>query len=43
MRLDGKVPAVVRRMSWKLYSVFNSSPETLVEVFVVGAGIAARR
>ena len=34
MMLEGNVPAVVRRMSWKEYSEFISSPESLVEVFV---------
>ena len=41
--LEGKVPAVVRRMSWNEYSVLSSRPESLVEVFVRGEGIEARR
>lgn len=43
MRLDGKVPAVVRSTSWKEYSVLSSNPDSLVELFVKGDGIAARR
>ena len=43
MMFEGYVPAVVRRMSWKVYSVFCSSPESLVEKFVRGCGMAVRR
>jgi hypothetical protein len=43
MRLDGNVPAVVRSMSWNVYSVLSSSPDSLVEVLDVAEGIAASR
>ena len=42
-RFEGKVPAVVRRMSWKEYSVLISMPECFVEVLVIGEGTAERR
>ena len=39
--LDGNVPAVVRRTSWKEYSIFISIPACLVDVLViVGEGTA---
>ena len=41
--LDGNVPAVVRRTSWKEYSVLISIPECLVDVLVIGEGTAERR
>jgi hypothetical protein len=40
---DGYTPAVVRSMSWNVYSWSMSSPESFVEVFCSGAGIGARR
>lgn len=40
---EGYVPAVVRKMSWKVYSVLTSSPDSFVEVLVVGEGIEAKR
>jgi len=43
IRFEGKTPAVVRRMSWKEYSMLISRPESLVEVLVMGDGIAASR
>jgi len=42
-RFEGKVPAVVRRTSWKEYSVLISMPECFVDVLVVGEGTAERR
>ena len=41
--LEGNVPAVVRSMSWKEYSVLMSIPECLVDVFVNGEGTAESR
>jgi hypothetical protein len=41
--LEGRVPAVVRRMSWKEYSMLISMPECFVEVLVIGDGTAERR
>ena len=39
--LDGNVPAVVRRTSWKEYSIFISIPACLVDVLVIeGEGTA---
>jgi hypothetical protein len=43
MTLDGNVPAVVRKTSWKEYSVLISRPESFVELLVSGEGIAASR
>lgn len=43
IRLEGNVPAVVRRMSWNVYSAWISIPECFVDVFVNGAGTADRR
>jgi hypothetical protein len=43
MRLEGYVPAVVRRISWNLYSVLISMPECFVVVFVITEGTAERR
>ena len=43
MILEGYVPAVVRRISWKEYSVLISMPECFVVVFVITAGTAERR
>lgn len=40
---DGYVPAVVRSMSWKVYSVSSWRPESFVDVFESGDGMAARR
>ena len=41
--LEGKLPAVVRRMSWNVYGVLIESPESFVEVFSKGLGMRARR
>lgn len=41
--LEGYVPAVVRSISWNVYSVLRSNPESFVDVFVVAEGIAASR
>ena len=40
---DGNVPAVVRKTSWKVYSVFSSRLDSFVDVFCWGAGIDASR
>jgi hypothetical protein len=42
-RFEGNVPPVVRSTSWIEYSVSNSRPDNLVEVFCSGDGIEARR
>ena len=42
-RFDWNTPAVVRRTSWKVYSVSICSPDSFVEVFVRGEGMAASR
>lgn len=39
--LEGYVPAVVRKTSWKEYSVWTSRPDNFVEVFCNGEGIVA--
>jgi hypothetical protein len=41
-RFEGKVPAVVRRMSWKEYSALIAMPECFVDVLVIGEGMAER-
>ena len=41
--LEGYVPAVVRKMSWKVYSLSTSRPDSLVEVSRNGAGTEAKR
>lgn len=38
---EAYVPAVVRRMRWKLYGASTSSPLTFVDVLLSGFGIAA--
>ena len=42
-KFEGKVPAVVRRTSWKEYSVLISMPECFVDMLVIGKGTAERR
>lgn len=40
-KFEGYVPAVVLNTSWNVYSLPSSSPDSFVEVFVRGEGIAA--